>query len=253
MSNLTVQPLTDVSWNPIRGCTRISPGCMNCYAARFAERFRGVPGHPYESGFDLRLVPEKLSEPLRWVRPRRIFVCSMSDLFHKDVPDDYIEAVARVMHRARWHTFGVLTRRSERMRDLLQDRLRFAAQGPGIWWGVSVEDRKHGLPRVGHLRAAGVRSGFLCIEPLLEELGQLNLDGVGWVVVGAESGPHARPTNPAWVRSIRDQSHRARVPFYFKQAGSGRFERETDLAGPSCQQIPARQQVAILDGGLPCH
>ena len=139
---------TDATWNPVRGCTKISPGCAHCYAETFAERFRGVPGHPYEQGFDLRLVPEKLAEPLRWAAPKMIFVNSMSDLFHKDVPDDYIERVARVMQLADWHTYQVLTKRSERMRDLLPDRLRFAAGLPHIWWGVSVENRKHGLPRI---------------------------------------------------------------------------------------------------------
>ena len=148
---------TDHTWNPIRGCTKISPGCAHCYAETFAERFRGVPGHPYEQGFDLRLVPEKLAEPLRWPSPRMVFVNSMSDLFHHDVPDDYIEAVCRVMERANWHTYQVLTKRSERMRDLLQGRLGFAAALPHIWWGVSVEDRPHGLPRIEHLRAAPAR------------------------------------------------------------------------------------------------
>ena len=168
---------TDATWNPVRGCTKISPGCDHCYAETFAERFRGVPGHPYEQGFDLRLVPEKLAEPLRWTTPKMIFVNSMSDLFHKDVPDDYIERVCRVMERANWHTYQVLTKRSARMRELLQTRLRFAADLPHIWWGVSVEDRTHGLPRIEHLRQAPAAVRFLSVEPLLEDLGELNLDG----------------------------------------------------------------------------
>ena len=138
---------TDATWNPVRGCTKITPGCDHCYAETFAERFRGVPGHPYEQGFDLRLVPEKLAEPLRWKTPKMIFVNSMSDLFHKDVPDDYVEAVCRTMERANWHTYQVLTKRSSRLRNMLQTRLQFAASLPHIWWGVSVEDRAHGLPR----------------------------------------------------------------------------------------------------------
>src|SRR5689334_20712730 len=166
---------TDATWNPVRGCTKITPGCDHCYAETFAERFRGVRGHPYEQGFDLRLVPEKLSEPLRWRTPRRIFVNSMSDLFHEEVPEDYIAAVADVMVRADWHTYQVLTKRSERMRDLLRDRLQFAAARRHIWWGVSVENKRHGLPRVEHLRSAPVRVRFLSVEPLLENLGSLDL------------------------------------------------------------------------------
>src|SRR5262249_34093357 len=142
------------TWNPVRGCTKISPGCARCYAETFAERFRGVPGHPYEQGFDLKLVPGKLSEPLRWKKPSMVFVNSMSDLFHEGVPDTYIEAVCRVMVRADWHTYQVLTKRSARMRDMLRGALGFAARAAHVWWGVSVEDRRHGLPRVEHLRDA---------------------------------------------------------------------------------------------------
>jgi protein gp37 len=181
-----------------------------------------VRGHAYERGFDLRLVPEKLNEPLRWRRARMIFVNSMSDLFHKDVPDDYIVEVARVMKDARWHTFQVLTKRSERMRDLLQTKLVFVASEPHVWWGVSVENRKHGLPRIGHLQAAPAAVRFLSVEPLLEDLGRLSLSGIGWVIVGGESGPKARPMQPRWVREIRDQCLRARVPFFFKQWGGVR-------------------------------
>src|SRR5258708_27287375 len=137
---------TDATWNPVRGCTKISPGCAHCYAETFAERFRGVPGHPYEMGFDLRLVPEKLTEPLKWSKPSTVFVNSMSDLFHKDVPDEYIAAVVRVMMAANWHVYQVLTKRSGRLRELLKTTLRFAADQPHIWWGVSVENRRHGLP-----------------------------------------------------------------------------------------------------------
>src|SRR5438270_13370801 len=161
---------TDASWNPVRGCTTVSPGCTHCYAETFAERFRGVPGHPFEQGFDLRLVPEKLAEPLRWRTPRRIFVNSMSDLFHEGIPDSYVEEICRVMVAANWHTYQVLTKRSERMRDLLNDRLRFAAHQAHIWWGVSVEDRNYGVPRIGHLQQAQAAVPFLSIEPLLEDL-----------------------------------------------------------------------------------
>lgn len=210
---------TDATWNPVRGCTKVSPGCAHCYAETFAERFRGVRGHPYEQGFDLRLVPDKLSEPLHWRRPRMIFVNSMSDLFHRDVPDDYVVAVARVMKLAPWHTFQVLTKRSERLRDLLGSKLAFAALDRHIWWGVSVEDRKHGFPRILDLQAATVAVRFLSIEPLLEDLGSFDLAGIDWVIVGGESGPGARPMQPAWVRSVRAQCRRAGIPFFFKQWG----------------------------------
>src|SRR5439155_19730798 len=159
---------TDATWNPLRGCTKISPGCKHCYAETFAERFRGVKGHPYEQGFDLRLVPEKLADPLLWSSPKTVFVNSMSDLFQKDVPDSYVEQVARVMQLANWHTYQVLTKRSQRMCDILKTKLSFAAKLPHIWWGVSVENQKHGVPRIEHLRQAPAAVRFLSIEPLLE-------------------------------------------------------------------------------------
>src|SRR5436305_1480108 len=203
---------TDATWNPVRGCTKVSPGCAHCYAETFAERFRGVPGHPYEQGFDLKLVPEKLSEPLRWKKSKMIFVNSMSDLFHEDIPDDYVLSVVGIMEQANWHTYQVLTKRSERMRDLLQTKLASAGEQPHIWWGVSVENRKHGLPRIDHLRAAPGKVRFLSIEPLLEDLGPINLEGIHWVIVGGESGPGARPMEKDWVVSIRDQCQKAGVP-----------------------------------------
>jgi protein gp37 len=145
---------TDATWNPVRGCTKISPGCKHCYAETFAERFRGVKRHPYEQGFDLRLVPEKLSDPLKWASPKTIFVNSMSDLFHEDVPDCYVEQVARVMELANWHTYQVLTKRSQRMRDLLKTKLSSVGRLPHVWWGVSVENQKHGVPRIEAGRVA---------------------------------------------------------------------------------------------------
>src|SRR5436189_4797980 len=173
---------TDATWNPVRGCTKISPGCKHCYAETFAERFRGVKGHPYEQGFDLRLVPEKLSEPFQWPSPKLVFVNSMSDLFHSGVPDDYVEAVSRVMAIADWHTYQVLTKRSERLCELLNGKLRFAAMLKHIWWGVSVENKQHGLLRISHLRNAKVGVRFLSIEPLLEDLGNVNLKDIHWVI-----------------------------------------------------------------------
>jgi protein gp37 len=207
-----------------------------------------VPGHPYEQGFDLRLVPEKLAEPLRWASPKMVFVNSMSDLFHQDVPDEYILQVVRVMQAANWHTYQVLTKRAERMRDLLQTKLRFAYTQPHIWWGVSVENRRHGLPRITHLRNAPATVRFLSIEPLLEDLGPLDLKGIGWVIVGGESGPGARPMEKAWVLSIRDQCSLAQVPFFFKQWGGVRKSQAgRELDGRTYDELPPRSPVPVLE------
>lgn len=210
---------TDVTWNPVRGCTKISPGCKNCYAETFAERFRGVKGHPYEQGFDLRILPDKLTEPFHWNSPRRVFVNSMSDLFHDGVSNEFIISVATVMMSANWHTYQILTKRSERLRDMLNGPLRFAAASPHIWWGVSVEDVKHGVPRIDHLRQSNAVMKFLSVEPLLEDLGVVNLSGIDWVIVGGESGRHSRSMDQAWVDGLHKQCRRARIPFFFKQWG----------------------------------
>jgi len=222
MSSRSTIEWTDATWNPVRGCTKVSPGCAHCYAEVFAERFRGVRGHPYERGFDLRLVPSKLAEPLRWKKPRTIFVNSMSDLFHEGIPDSYIISVARVMCLASWHTYQVLTKRAVRLNMLLNGKLAFAAGQAHVWWGVSVENRRSGLPRVDQLRAARAKVRFLSIEPLLEPLDEINLDGISWVIVGGESGAGARPMRKEWVVSIRNQCRRAKVPFFFKQWGGVR-------------------------------
>lgn len=241
MSSLSKIEWTDATWNPVRGCTKISPGCKHCYAEVFAERFRGVPGHPYEQGFDLRLVPEKLAEPLRWQTPKMIFVNSMSDLFHEKVPDDYIEAVVNVMLKAEWHNYQILTKRSVRMAELLNGRLRFAAGARHIWWGVSVENREFGLPRVTDLRSMPVSVRFLSVEPLLEDLGPLDLQGIHWVIVGGESGPGARRLNREWAASIRDQCNAAGVPFFFKQWGGVRKKRYGRLLdGRTHDDFPTR-------------
>jgi protein gp37 len=230
---------TDATWNPVRGCTKVSPGCAHCYAEVFAERFRGVRGHPYEQGFDLRLVPEKLLEPIRWQQSRMIFVNSMSDLFHEEVPDEYIEAVAFVMLRANWHTYQVLTKRSGRLRELLRTKLKSAAKAPHIWWGVSVENRRVGLPRVRDLQESGARIPFLSIEPLLEDLGHVDLAKIGWVIVGGESGPGARPLKREWVVSVQRQCRRDDVPFFFKQWGGVRkSESGRSLFGKTYDEFP---------------
>jgi protein gp37 len=230
---------TDATWNPVRGCVKISPGCKHCYACTFAERFRGVKGHPYEQGFDLRLVPEKLLEPLTWRTPKLVFVNSMSDLFQDSVPDDYIEAVALVMTEARWHTFQVLTKRSARMAALLSTRLKFAATQRHIWWGVSVEDKSYGLPRIEHLRGSPAAVRFLSVEPLLEDLGSFDLAGISWVIVGGESGAGARPMKRDWVVSIRDQCSAHGIPFFFKQWGGVRKSLNgRELDGKTYDEYP---------------
>ncbi|MGC2182044.1 MAG: phage Gp37/Gp68 family protein [Terriglobales bacterium] len=242
---------TDATWNPVRGCTKISPGCKHCYAETFAERFRGVKGHPYEQGFDLRLVPEKLTEPFAWRSPKLVFVNSMSDLFQDGVTDDYTEAVSEVMATANWHTYQVLTKRSERLRDLLGGRLQFAAQRENIWWGVSVEDRKYGLPRIEHLRQAPAKVRFLSIEPLLEDIGVINLSGISWVIVGGESGPGARPMKKEWVVSVQQQCEAYRVPFFFKQWGGVRkVKHGRELDGRTYDEYPQRVVSPVPDRTL---
>lgn len=218
MADATSIEWTDATWNPVTGCTKISPGCDHCYAERFSERFRGTPGHPFESGFDLKLRPERLEQPLSWRRPRMIFVNSMSDLFHKDIPADFIDRVFNTMERANWHTFQVLTKRSSLMRNYLRRRYG-ADRGPmHMWFGVSVEDGKR-KSRIQHLRDAPAGIRFLSIEPLIGPMGKIDLTGVDWVIVGGESGPGARPMQGDWVREVRDQCLASGVAFFFKQWG----------------------------------
>jgi protein gp37 len=240
MSDGSAIEWTDATWNPVRGCTKVSPGCKHCYAETFAERFRGVRGHPFEQGFDLRLVPEKLKDPLRWRRSRRIFVNSMSDLFQEEVPVNYIARVGRVMEKASWHVFQVLTKRQERLLELLAGELRWLGALPNVWFGVSVEDTRHGVPRIDVLRRTPARVRFLSIEPLLEDLGTLDLRGIDWVIVGGESGPRARPMREEWVLSIRDQCRSQQVAFFFKQWGGARKHATgRELGGRTYDEMPA--------------
>jgi protein gp37 len=250
---------TDATWNPVRGCTKISPGCKHCYAETFAERFRGVPEHPYGDGFDPRLIPDKLLEPLRWGSARTVFVNSMSDLFQDPVPDDYVEAVAKVMLLANWHTYQVLTKRAERLKQLLGGRIKDAGGAPHIWWGVSVEDRKYGLPRIDHLRESPAHTRFLSVEPLLEDLGPLDLTSIHWVIVGGESGPGARPMLSEWVEAIRVQCDATGVPFFFKQWGGvhkGKHGRKLNgrtydnLPVRTWRPIPSRAERTNIGAGL---
>lgn len=205
---------TDSTWNPVTGCNKVSPGCKHCYAETFSERWRGIPGHHFEQGFDLRLWPERLELPLAWKKPRTIFVNSMSDLFHEKVPLAFIERVFMTMERASWHTFQILTKRSERLAELAPE-LNWP---PNVWMGVSIETAKY-IWRADHLRKVPAAVRFLSLEPLLGPLGDLDLSGIHWVIVGGESGPGARPVEVSWVREIRKQCHRQRVPFFFKQWG----------------------------------
>jgi len=222
MSDASKIEWTDATWNPVRGCVKVSPGCKHCYAETFAERFRGVPGHPYEEGFDPRLVHSKLGEPLTWGRPRRVFVNSMSDLFQEAIPDDFIRRVFDVMAAANWHTYQVLTKRAERMEALVRSLPSRLQHLSNVWLGVSVEDRKHGLPRIEHLRRTPARVHFLSVEPLLEALGPIRLTNIDWVIVGGESGAGARPMAVEWVTDIRDRCVARKVPFFFKQWGGVR-------------------------------
>jgi len=214
-----------------------------------AERFRGIKGHPFEFGFDLRLVPEKLGEPLRWADSKKIFVNSMSDLFHEEVPDEYFAKICEVMLAAKWHTYQILTKRADRMLDLLtRKEFRKAATAPHIWWGVSVENKKHGLPRIDLLRKAKTTVAFLSVEPLLEDIGTLNLKGIHWVIVGGESGPGARPIKKEWVLNIHRQCHINNVPFFFKQWGGIRkAESGRKLNGRTYDDFPPTTQNPVLD------
>ena len=212
---------TDATWNPVTGCTKISRGCDNCYAERFSERFRGVPEHPFSSGFDLMLRPERIAQPLTWRRPRMIFVNSMSDLFQKDVPPAFIDAVFDTMERANWHIFQVLTKRSSLMRLYLRRRYGTGRGPRHIWCGVSIE-HEQAKSRLEHLQDTPASMRFLSLEPLLGSLGTLNLSSIDWVIVGGESGPRARQMESDWVRDIRDQCLAQGVAFFFKQWGGTR-------------------------------
>lgn len=229
---------TDATWNPVTGCSKISKGCDNCYAERFSERFRGVHRHPFETGFDLTLRPERLEQPIGWKRPRMIFVNSMSDLFHKDIPDEYVSTVFDTMEKANWHVYQVLTKRSSLLKKFVNARYRSKPVPPHIWLGVSVEN-KVAKSRIAHLRATNASVRFLSIEPLLESVGKLDLDRIEWVIVGGESGPRSRPMAPHWVTEIRDQCTKSQVAFFFKQWGgfsskaSGRL-----LDGKEWNQFP---------------
>jgi protein gp37 len=238
MAESTSIEWTDATWNPVTGCTKISAGCDHCYAERFSERFRGTRGHPFESGFDLTLRPERLEQPLRWRSPRMIFVNSMSDLFHKEIPRHFIGRVFDTMEAAPWHTFQVLTKRSSLMRHFLHKRYGTQRAPVHMWFGVSIEDGTK-TSRIRHLREAPASMRFLSIEPLIGPIGELDLTGIDWVIVGGESGPGARLMKQEWVRKIRDQCRDNGVAFFFKQWGGPRPKSGgRELDGRQWSQFP---------------
>ncbi|HXR61006.1 MAG TPA: phage Gp37/Gp68 family protein, partial [Solirubrobacterales bacterium] len=205
---------TEATWNPVTGCDKVSPGCAHCYAEAFAERWRGVAGHPYEQGFDLRMWPQRLDQPQRWKRPRMIFVNSMSDLFHERVPLDFIGKVFASMEEAHWHTFQILTKRPERLVEVADD----LPWPENVWMGVSIENRRF-IERADALREVPAAVRFISAEPLLGPLEGLELDHIDWLIAGGESGPRARPMNIEWVRELRDRCCEEGVAFFFKQWG----------------------------------
>lgn len=227
---------TESTWNPVTGCTKVSPGCKYCYAQRMAERLQLMGQPNYADGFELTIQPHMLEIPLRWKKPQVIFVNSMSDLFHENVPIAYIRRVFDIMVRAHWHRFQILTKRSNRLVEL-NLKLNWA---PNIWMGVSVESEKY-RGRIDDLRLTDARTKFLSLEPLLGPLNDLDLNGIDWVIVGGESGPKARPMDLSWVTDLRDQALRAEVPFFFKQWG-GKNKKKAGrlLEGRTWNQMPDR-------------
>ena len=221
MGETTQIEWTDATWNPVTGCTKVGPGCDNCYAERFAERWRGIKDHPYEQGFDLKLWPNRLEQPKRWTKPRMIFVNSMGDLFHKKVDKSYISKVFDAMEQTNRHIYQVLTKRSSLMQKYMRDRYQGNSVPNHIWLGVSVEDDAH-TSRIGHLRAINATARFISFEPLLGQIESMNLQGIHWAIVGGESGPKARPMEPGWATSLRDQCLDQGVEFFFKQWGGPR-------------------------------
>jgi protein gp37 len=232
---------TEATWNPVTGCSQISPGCAHCYAKTFAERWRGVPGHPYEQGFDLRLWPDRLEQPLRWRRPRVIFTNSMSDLFHEAIPLDYIAQVFEVMERAEQHTFQVLTKRHERLAELADD-LPWPAN---VWMGVSIENRRF-VHRADYLREVPAAVRFISAEPLLGPLEGLDLTDIHWLIAGGESGRRHRPVREEWITELRDRCGQENVAFFFKQWGGHRPKSKGRLLdGRTWDEMPPLDRAPL--------
>lgn len=246
MADASAIEWTDATWNPVTGCSKITAGCDNCYAERFSERFRGVAGHPFESGFDLTLRPSRLRQPLEWKRPRTIFVNSMSDLFHKEVPTTFIDQVFDTMEEADWHTYQVLTKRSSLLARYLKRRYNDGMAPAHIWLGVSIEDEKNAV-RLKHLKVAQATVKFVSFEPLLGSVGKIDLKGIDWVIVGGESGPRARSMDESWALEIRDQAKKDGVAFFFKQWGGIRPKSGGRLLkGREWNEYPTvRRQLAV--------
>ena len=234
---------TEATWNPVTGCHQVSPGCAHCYAKTFAERWRGIPGHHYEQGFDLRLWPERLEQPLRWRRPRVIFVNSMSDLFHEGIPFAYVERVFEVMVAAQQHTFQILTKRHERLSELAPD----LPWPDNVWMGVSIENRRF-VHRADYLREVPAAVRFVSAEPLLGQLEGLDLDGIDWLIAGGESGPRHRPLHASWARDLRDRCLAEDVAFFFKQWG-GRSPKAggRELDGRTWDALPKANPYRLTD------
>jgi len=230
---------TDSTWNPITGCTKISLGCKNCYAERMAVRLQAMGQINYINGFKLTLHEEVLDVPLKWKKPRMIFVNSMSDLFHADVPDGFVQKVFNIMNRARWHRFQVLTKRSRRLKEMSPSLI----WGQNMWMGVSVEAEKYSY-RIDDLREVDAAIRFLSIEPLLGPIQELDLEGINWVIAGGESGPRARRLEESWVKRIRDICIEQKVPFFFKQWGGPRKKAKgRQLEGRLWSQLPSDELV----------
>ena len=237
MSDRSSIEWTEATWNPVTGCSRVSAGCLHCYAETFAERWRGVPGHPYEQGFDLRLWPDRLEQPLKWRRPRTIFVNSMSDLFHEKIPVDYLRQIFEVMQEADWHVFQILTKRHERLSQMAGE----LPWPPNVWMGVTIEDERF-VNRADHLREVPAAVRFISAEPLLGPLGGLQLEGIDWLIAGGESGPRHRPVEESWLLELRDRCLDAEVAFFFKQWGGHRPKSGgRELDGRTWDDMPFRE------------
>lgn len=234
---------TEQTWNPITGCTKVSPGCKYCYAETMAKRLQAMGASGYENGFKLSLIPERLSQPLRRRKPTMYFVNSMSDLFQEDVPFSFVDRVMAVISRTPWHTYQILTKRSGIMSQYFDTR----PVPDNAWLGVSVEDKKYGKPRIAQLQSIQAKTRFLSVEPLLEDIGRISLNGIHWVIVGGESGHIARPMKEEWVLNLRDQCDSANVDFFFKQWGAwgkdgvkrSKKANGRDLQGATWDMIPA--------------
>lgn len=235
MSTKTSIEWTEQTWNPATGCTKVSPGCEHCYAEVMANRLKAIGVKGYENGFKLTLQPHRLQEPLQRKKPTAYFVNSMSDMFHENIPASYIKSIFDVIEKSPWHTYQILTKRAECMADIMKNIII----PPNAWMGVTVENIKHGLPRIDLLRKIKANVRFLSIEPLLEDLGNINLAGIHWAIVGGESGPKARPMKAEWVNSIKVQCKEFHVPFFFKQWGGW---------GPDGVKRPKKQNGRLLHG-----